>query len=165
MDVHRRGNASGHSRTTAGNTRQAGTVRTGNAGFGNPGSAGAVRTGNTRPTRTARSRNVRQAGVPQAGNVRAGNVRTVQMRSAGPAGSVRTGNIRPVSPRTGTKTQTSRKKRPGRRARVNQMLAFMWIVAMTAAIVFMGKNFYQSMQKSPVLKEDKIGRASCRERV
>lgn len=162
-EMHRRGNTSGHNRTTAGNTRQAGAVRAGNAGFGNPGSAGAVSTGNTRPTRTARPRNVRQAGVLRSGNVRAGNVRTVQMRSAGSAGSVRTGNIRPVNPRTGAKTQTSRKKKPGRRARVNQILAFMWIAAMTAAIVFMGKNFYQSMQKSPVIKEDRTQKPSVEE--
>lgn len=82
-EMHRRGNASGHNRTTAGNARQAGAVRAGNAGFGYQGSAGTVSTGNTRPTRTARPRNVRQAGVPRSGNVRAGNVRTVQMRSAG----------------------------------------------------------------------------------
>ncbi|MDE6992001.1 MAG: peptidoglycan recognition protein family protein, partial [Lachnospiraceae bacterium] len=39
----------------------------------------------------------------------------------------------------------------------------MWIAAMTAAIVFMGKNFYQSMQKSPVIKEDRTQKPSVEE--
>ncbi len=140
-DVQRRGNVSSYNKA-----RAARSARMGNAG--NARSAGTRRTGN-----------VRSAGAGQT--VKAEFASTVRTGKARPAGAVRTGNIRSVSPKQTARAQTSKKKKKvGRRARFNQFLAFMWIAAMTAAIVFMGKNFYQSMQKSPVIKEDKTEKSS-----
>ena len=50
------------------------------------------------------------------------------------------------------RTKTAAK--PGRRARISQWLAILWIAAMSAAIFLMGKAFYQSRQKPPVTKEE-----------
>ncbi len=44
--------------------------------------------------------------------------------------------------------------KPGRRARVSQCFAILWIAAMSTAIFLMGKAFFQSTQKLPVTKEE-----------
>lgn len=160
-EMRRRGNVSG-------SARPAGAVRAGNAGSrragsprptgaGNARSTGAVRTGNTRPAGTVRAGNARPAGTVRAGNAR-------------PTGAVRTGNARPMSavgtanarvrvkePAANVRKNVRKKKqkqqmKPGRRARISQFLALAWIAAMCAAIFFMGKVFYQSMQEEPVVK-------------
>lgn len=153
-DMQRRGNVSNYNRAAAGTVRTAGTVRR----AGSPRPEGAVQ---ARPAGTARTGNARSraAGTVRTGNARAaGTARAVQAR---PAGTVRTGSIRPASaagtanPRAGAKELAVKKKKMGRRARVSQFFAFIWIMAMCAAIVFMGKAFYQSMQKGPVVKAEK----------
>lgn len=58
---------------------------------------------------------------------------------------------RPANARVRKKKQKQQMK-PGRRARISQFLALAWIAAMCAAIFFMGKVFYQSMQEEPVVK-------------
>lgn len=83
--------------------------------------------------------------------------------SAGRAQTART--VRPVyvesnrqrtsSSRTKSNVQTLKKRKAGRRARMAQLFAVVWIMAMSVAIIFMGKIIYQNMQKSPVMKEDK----------
>ena len=42
----------------------------------------------------------------------------------------------------------------GRRARISQCLAILWIAAMSTAIFFMGKAFFQSTKKPPITKEE-----------
>lgn len=171
-DMRRRGNASNYNRTTTGNVRSTGTFRTGSEGSrraGSPrpvdarptgtvraGSTGTVRTGNTRPVGAVREGNARPA--RPAGTVRTGNARPAGPGNIRPAGAVRTAN-----PRARAKESAAKKKKVGHRARVSQFLAFIWIVAMCVAIGFMGKAFYQSMQKSPVVKANKTEEPSVLE--
>ena len=163
-EMRRRGNVSG-------SARPAGAVRAGNAGSrraGSPRPTGVVRAGNARSTGAVRTGNTRPAGTVRAGNARpAGTVRTGNAR---PTGAVRTGSARPMSaagtanarvrvkePAANVRKNVRKKKqkqqmKPGRRARISQFLALAWIAAMCAAIFFMGKVFYQSMQEEPVVK-------------
>lgn len=145
--MQRRGNASNYNGMRTGPVRSADTARR-----GNPGS---VRTANPRSVST---RNVRAA---YQGTVRAEYARPVgAVRTASP-GSVRTTATRPgrtvraAEQNTRAKAQTAKKKKAGRRARVNQMLAFAWVMLMCAAMIFMGKAFYQSTQARPAGKTDK----------
>ncbi len=171
-DMQRRGNVSGYSRTETGNVRAAGTVRSGNkrpARTGSMRSSGTVRSEYARSSGTVRSEYTRSSGavrseyVRSSGAVRSASRRTVRTgnaRTANPR-TVRTGNartanpVRTAKPRTRSKVQTSKKKNMGRRARVYQFWAFVWVIAMCAATLFMGNAFYQSTQKSPVVKADK----------
>ncbi len=145
-DIQRRGNVSDYR-----NTRTVRTARTGNTGSvrivqtRNTGSAGTVRMRNAGSAEARRTRNAGSAGVRR-------------MRNAGSAGMIRT-------PGSGNRTraQASKKQKPGRRARISQFLAFGWIVAMSVAILFMGKIFYQSMQKSPVVKAEQSEKTSILE--
>lgn len=62
-----------------------------------------------------------------------------------------------VSDRRRTSDSRGRAKtaaKPGRRARISQCLAILWIAAMSTAIFLMGKAFYQSKQKPTVSKEE-----------
>lgn len=163
-EMRRRGNVSG-------SARPAGAVRAGNAGSrraGSPRPTGAVRAGNARSTGAVRTGNTRPAGTVRAGNARPAG--TVRAGNARPTGAVRTGNARPMSavgtanarvrvkePAANVRKNVRKKKqkqqmKPGRRARISQFLALAWIAAMCAAIFFMGKVFYQSMQEEPVVK-------------
>lgn len=181
--TQRRGNVSGYNRAVAGNAGPSGAARMGNtrtvrpARTGNVRSSGAARTGelHTEFAVPARTGNTRSSGVARtgkaggAGTVRAeyarpsGAVRTGNARALKTAGTVRTANIRPVNPRAGARTQAPKKKKPGKRARISQLLAFLWIAAMAAAIVFMGRNFYQSMNRTPVPWADKTGKTTVGE--
>ncbi len=154
-EMRRRGNVSNYNKAMLGNARSAGVVRAGNAGSrraGSPRTSGAVRAGNARPAGAVRAGNAgsRRAGSPRpAGAARAGNAR--------PSGAVRAGNARPMSAARPANARVRKKKqkqqmKPGRRARISQFLALAWIAAMCAAIFFMGKVFYQSMQEEPVVK-------------
>lgn len=163
-EMRRRGNVSG-------SARPAGAVRAGNAGSrraGSPRPTGVVRAGNARSTGAVRTGNTRPAGTVRAGNARPAG--TVRAGNARPTGAVRTGNARPMSavgtanarvrvkePAANVRKNVRKKKqkqqmKPGRRARISQFLALAWIAAMCAAIFFMGKVFYQSMQEEPVVK-------------
>lgn len=138
-EMRRRGNVSG-------SARPAGAVRAGNAGSrraGSPRPAGTVRAGNARPT----------------GAVRTGNARPMSTGNARPMSTVGTANarVRVKEPAANVRKNVRKKKqkqqmKPGRRARISQFLALAWIAAMCAAIFFMGKVFYQSMQEEPVVK-------------
>lgn len=147
-DMPRRGNVTDYNRVMTGNVRSAGTVRTGNAGTRRaerPRPAGTVRAENTRPTGMVRTGNGRSS---RTGEVRAGNGR--------PAGAVRVGSSKPAGgARTaspgGRAKEPAGKQKIGRRARISQFFALIWIAAMTVAIFFMGKAFYQSMHKSPMV--------------
>lgn len=146
-DMQRRGNTSSYNRT--GTVRSSGTVRRGNAGSARTANPRTVRTGNVRTAYPRSTGTVRAEYARPAGTVRTaypGNVRTANTR---PGRAVRT-----ASPKTRAKAQPSKKKKSGR-ARVNQFLAFAWVVLMCAAMVFMGKAFYQGTQASPVVKVDK----------
>lgn len=154
-EMRRRGNVSNYNKAMLGNARSAGVVRAGNAGSrraGSPRTSGAVRAGNARPAGAVRAGNAgsRRAGSPRpAGAARAGNAR--------PSGAVRARNARPMSAARPANARVRKKKqkqqmKPGRRARISQFLALAWIAAMCAAIFFMGKVFYQSMQEEPVVK-------------
>jgi len=73
--------------------------------------------------------------------------------------SVRSEYSQSAKQRTSTpraKTQPVKKKKVGRRARISQMLAIAWVMVMSIAVMFMGKIFYQSMQKSPQPEENNI---------
>ncbi len=155
FEMRRRGNVSNYNKAMLGNARSAGVVRAGNAGSrraGSPRTSGAVRAGNARPAGAVRAGNAgsRRAGSPRpAGAARAGNAR--------PSGAVRARNARPMSAARPANARVRKKKqkqqmKPGRRARISQFLALAWIAAMCAAIFFMGKVFYQSMQEEPVVK-------------
>ncbi|MDE7204390.1 MAG: peptidoglycan recognition protein family protein [Lachnospiraceae bacterium] len=143
-DMQRRGSASNYNRTRAENARPAGTVRRRNAG--------SVRTPNPRTVRTGNARTAypRSAGAVRADYARTANPRTVRAASARPARTVR-----PANSNTRAKVQAAKKKKTGSRSLVNQFFAFVWIVAMCAAVVFMGKAFYESTQASPVVKAEK----------
>ncbi len=148
-DMQRRGNVSNYNRAVAGTVRPTGTVRRGHAGSRRAGTArpaASVRTGTVRPTGTVRTGNIRSAGTVRTGNP----------RQSGAARPVRTANSR-------ARAQAIPKRRPGRRARINQLLAFIWILAMSVAIVFTGKAFYQGAQKSPVVKADEPEKPSVSE--
>ncbi len=144
-DAQRRGNVSSYNRTRAENARPAGTVRRGNAG--------SVRTSNPRTVRTGNARTAypRSTGAVRAEYARPANPRTARAASARPAART----VRPANPNTRAKAQAAKKKKTGRRSLVNQFFAFVWIVAMCAAVVFMGKAFYESTQASPVVKAEK----------
>lgn len=123
-DMQRKGNISNYDRPVMRDTRSVSVMRT-----GSPRPAGTVRRGSSRPAQP------------------------IQMISPG-TGTVRYGYAQPRR-RTGSpgaRAQTLKKK-AGRRARINQFFAIMWVVAMSAVIVFMGKAFYKGMQKSPVSDE------------
>lgn len=45
----------------------------------------------------------------------------------------------------------SKMKKAKCRARINQCLVILWITAMCAAIAFMGKTYYQSMHRTPII--------------
>lgn len=181
-DIQRRGNVSDYR-----NTRTVRTARTGNTGSvrivqtRNTGSAGTVRMGNAGSAKARRTRNAGSAGVRQTVNTgsagarrmrnagSAGARQTIKAEFASPVGTVRTRNagsagmIRTPGPGNRTRAQVSKKQKPGRRARISQFLAFGWIVAMSVAILFMGKIFYQSMQKSPVVKAEQSEKTSILE--
>ncbi len=110
------------------------------------------RRGNVSNYNKAMLGNARSAGV-----VRAGNAGSRRAGSPRPAGAARARNARPMSAARPANARVRKKKqkqqmKPGRRARISQFLALAWIAAMCAAIFFMGKVFYQSMQEEPVVK-------------
>lgn len=175
-NLQRSGKISDYNRTRAGDSRQTDAVRVkrprpeGPVRTGSPGNADQIRMINPNGSGTASRRvsaerayasrtSVRRTTASRQGAARTGSVKQgMPVTSAGRAKTARPvhaepGRQRTSSPRAGAKAQTFRKK-AGRRARISQFFAIAWIIAMSAAIIFMGKAFYQSRQKSPVLKND-----------
>lgn len=98
-----------------------------------------------------------------AGAVRPAGSRAVRSEYAQPVYKVRPGDAGTRSARSvrsgyagaGAKAQMSKSKQSGRRARVHQVLALLWIALMCMAVFFMGSAFYKGKNKSSVVKADK----------
>lgn len=129
-DMHRRRNASDYNSVGTRNPRPAETRRT-----GSPRPAGAPGINPNAPGAGGRRAGVHGAagqGVPRTGAGRA--------RTAGPV-YAQPGRQRTSPPRARAKARALKKKRSG-------FFAFLWILAMSAAVIFMGRNAYQNMQQS-----------------
>lgn len=107
------------------------------------------RTSNANAARAAR------LNMPRANAERISEQRTYMIDARTGARQARSDYITSNRGRTSpSRTAVRTTAKPGRRARISQCLAILWIAAMSAAIFLMGKAFFQSTQKPPMPKEE-----------
>ncbi len=144
--------------------------------FGNPTVSGAkitrsnasmasgTRGARSNPTRgnVPRNTSVRDTMMVRGARADAGRM-TGQRSRRTSAGSVRAVRVdmpvvREMAPRSieadRRRTCSAMPRKTGRRARISQCFAILWIIIMSTAIFCMGKAFYQNTRKHPVLEEE-----------
>lgn len=157
-DMPKRGKVSDYDRMKREEPRQTRNVRSGNLGTpdvgrsGGPNNVRPIRVMNPNMPKTSDRRRVVKTAGTNAPGKSTGNIRTAR---AARSTYVEPNRHRTSPPKANTNARAAKKKKAGRRARTAQIFAFVWIVAMSAVIFFMGKIFIQNMQKTPVMQENK----------